>query len=68
LTPLELAVRNATYRLFVELGRAPSVDEVAAATGEGSLEVKVARRRLREAHALVLDQAGAILMANSGRA
>jgi Alkylmercury lyase len=62
--PLDLIVRNATYRLFVELGRAPSVDEVGAATGEGSAEVGAAWRRLHDGHALVLDQAGAIRMLN----
>jgi len=64
MAPFDLAIRNATYRLFVELGRAPTVDDVAAATGEGSGEVRAAWRRLHEAHALVLDQAGALLMAN----
>ena len=64
MTPLDLTIRNATYRLFVELGRAPAVDEVAAATGEGSAEVEAAWRGLHEAHALVLDQAGALRMLN----
>jgi hypothetical protein len=63
-TPLDLAIRNTTYRLFVELGRAPTVDEVAAATGEGSAEVSVAWRRLHDGHALVLDEAGNLRMAN----
>jgi hypothetical protein len=63
-TPLDLTIRNATYRLFVELGRAPTVDAVAEATGEGSAEVSRAWRRLHDAHALVLDPAGALLMAN----
>ena len=30
----ELALRNLTYRLFVELGRAPSAAETAAVAGE----------------------------------
>jgi Alkylmercury lyase len=60
----DLAVRNATYQRFVELGRAPTADEVAAATGNGSREVSLAWRRLHDAHALVLDQAGAIRMLN----
>jgi hypothetical protein len=62
--PIDLAIRNATYRLFVELGRAPTVDEVAATTGEGRAEVESAWRRLHDGHALVLDQAGALRMAN----
>jgi hypothetical protein len=64
MTPFDLAVRNATYRRFVELGRAPTVDEVTTATGEGRAEVQDAWRRLHDAHALVLDRAGALLMAN----
>jgi len=61
---LDLKIRNATYHLFVELGRAPTVDEVATATGEGSAEVSLAWRRLHDGHALVLDQAGSIRMLN----
>jgi hypothetical protein len=40
MTPGDLAIRNATYRSFVELGRAPTADEVAAATGEGTNAVR----------------------------
>jgi hypothetical protein len=64
MTPLDLLIRNATYRLFVELGRAPTIDEVAAATGQGSAEVAAAWRRLHDAHALVLTPAGELRMAN----
>lgn len=64
MTPTDLAIRNATYRLFVELGRAPTADEVAAATGEGGTGITAAWRRLHDGHALVLDQSGAIRMAN----
>jgi hypothetical protein len=56
-TPLELLIRNATYRQFAELGRAPTLDEVAAATGEDTAAVRAAWRRLHDAHALVLDEA-----------
>jgi hypothetical protein len=62
--PDDLAVRNATYRLFAELGRPPTVDEVAAATGQGSDGVVAAWHRLHDAHALVLDGAGRLRMAN----
>ena len=48
-----------TYRRFVELGRAPTPDEV----GDPD-EVRDAWRRLHDAHALVLDGDGAIRMAN----
>ena len=64
MTPDELAVRNATYRLFVELGRAPIVDEVAAATGQGSDAVAATWRRLHDAHALVIGADGRLSMAN----
>jgi hypothetical protein len=62
--PADIAIRNATYGGFVELGRTPTVDQVAAATGEGTAAVAAAWQRLHEAHALVLDQAGAIRMLN----
>jgi hypothetical protein len=64
MTPEDLAIRNATYRRFVELGRAPTQDEVAAATGEGIEAVRDAWPRLHDAHALVLDDDGRIRMAN----
>lgn len=64
MTPLDLTVRNATYRAFVDLGRAPTVGEVAARTDASQEDVAAAWRRLQDGHALVLDQAGAILMAN----
>jgi len=63
-TPEDLAIRNATYRSFVELGRAPTADEVAAEAGERGEAVRDAWRRLHDAHALVLDDDGRILMAN----
>ena len=56
---------NATYALFVELGRAPTVDEAAASVGAPASEVEEGWRRLHEAHALVLDLPQAeIRMAN----
>jgi hypothetical protein len=64
MTPEDLLVRNATYRLFAERGRAPTIDEVAVATGEGSDAVRAAWRRLHDGHALVLDGNDRILMAN----
>jgi hypothetical protein len=50
-------IRNRTYALFVELGRAPTADEV----GSGAND---AWRRLHDEHALVLDAQGELLMAN----
>ena len=64
MTPQDIEIRNATYRLFVELGRAPTVAEVAAAVGEGSEAVGGAWWRLHEAHALVLDGEGRLRMVN----
>lgn len=60
-----LEVRNLTYRTFVELGRAPSVEEVAGATRRTSAQVEADWRELHHAHALVLDLATSeIWMAN----
>lgn len=65
MTPEDLRLRNATYRLFVELGRAPSAAEVAEHTEASPTEVVDAWRRLHEQHALVLDASrAAVLMAN----
>ena len=61
----DLALRNLTYRLFVELGRAPSADEVGEHAGQPATAVRGAWRRLHDAHALVLNAAGTHLrMAN----
>jgi hypothetical protein len=62
--PADLDLRSASYRLFIELGRAPSVGEMAASTALTETEVRDGWRRLHDAHALVLDEAGEILMAN----
>ena len=48
--PADLHLRNVTYRLFVELGRAPTPDET------GVPDARAGWRRLHEAHALVLDE------------
>jgi Alkylmercury lyase len=48
----DIAIRNRTYARFVELGRAPTPAEV----GDPD-DVLAAWRRLRDAHALVLDAA-----------
>lgn len=60
-TPEDVALRNDTYRLFVELGRAPMADELA----RPAAAVLDGWQRLHDAHALVLDSTGTeILMAN----
>lgn len=61
----DLALRNETYRLLVELGRAPTACEVAAAAGATLEHVRQGWRRLHAAHALVLNDGGKELrMAN----
>ncbi len=61
----DVELRNATYALFVDLGRAPSPREVGSATGRAPDDVLAGWRRLHEAHALVLEAGGgAIRMAN----
>ena len=61
----DLGLRNATYQLFVTLGRAPSASEVAADVGGSESQVLDGWRRLHAGHALVLDAAGEhIRMAN----
>ena len=60
-----LAVRNLTYRMFVDYGRAPTVDEVAREADLTSAEVEASWRELHRAHALVLNPATTeIRMAN----
>jgi hypothetical protein len=61
----DIALRNLTYGLFVELGRAPSAGEVAERVGITVDDVTACWRRLHEAHAIVLDpDTDAIRMAN----
>ncbi len=57
----DLRLRNVTYDLFVQLGHAPSAEEANLAAGMDESE---GWRRLHVQHALVLDDAGAIRMAN----
>jgi hypothetical protein len=60
----DLALRNLTYARFAELGRAPTAAEIAALAGRDRAEVIAGWERLHAEHALVLDQAGGIRMAN----
>lgn len=61
----DIELRNLTYGLFLEHGRAPTAEEVAAAVGAAVDDVRRGWRRLHDAHALVLDGAGTELrMAN----
>ena len=60
----DLALRNATYTLFVRKGRAPTAEDVARETKRPEDEVRAAWQRLHDEHALVLDADGEIRMAN----
>lgn len=61
---VDLALRNATYRSVVDLGRAPTAEEVGEAAGATADDVRASWRRLHEEHALVLDDGGSIRMAH----
>jgi hypothetical protein len=61
----DIRLRNLTYARFVELGRAPTADEISAAGGRDRAEVTSAWERLHAEHALVLNPVtGDITMAN----
>lgn len=68
--PIDLLVRNATYRWFVDHGAAPTALDVAAtltAAGTTDLDEETVRGawdRLHAGHALVLDASGDIRMLN----
>jgi hypothetical protein len=52
----DLALRNHVYRRFVELGRAPTISEIAGELGLSPMEAEAGLRRLHDAHALVLER------------
>ena len=58
----DLEIRHAIYRIVVADGRAPEVDEVAAATGVTAREVREACARLMERHLLVVEPDGGRLL------
>jgi len=61
----DLRLRTLTYRLFADLGRAPTAADVASAAGLTTADVQAGWRRLHDDHALVLDDARTeIRMAN----
>lgn len=61
----DLVLRNLTYGLFVELGRAPSAGEAASRAAIAEDDVVEGWRRLHDEHAVVLDAAtGELRMAN----
>lgn len=61
----DLGLRNLTYQLFVELGRARTIDDVSRANGSSVEAVQRGWERMHHEHALVLQAgAGEIRMAN----
>ena len=65
MTPEDLVLRRDTYRLVVEMGRVPTAQELAAATGRDVEAVREGWSRLHDAHAVVLhDDRSEIRMAN----
>jgi hypothetical protein len=65
----DIALRNLTYRLFVEAGRAPTAETIADASDLAVDEVLRGWARLHDAHALVLQSdRREIRMANPGDA
>ena len=53
---LDLRVRNHAYARFVELGRAPRFDEIAAELALPFESVRDAMERLHDEHAIVLER------------
>jgi len=60
----DLELRNLTYRHVVDAGRAPTPAELAATARIDEPAVVDGWRRLHDAHALVLDDRGALRMLN----
>jgi hypothetical protein len=53
----DVALRNATYRRFVDLGRAPTAAEIGRVVGADAASVLAGWHRLHDEHALVLNRA-----------
>jgi Alkylmercury lyase len=53
----DIDLRNTTYRLFVELGGAPTIEVVANVLGCTTADVLSGWKRLHDQHALVLNRA-----------
>jgi Alkylmercury lyase len=61
----DLVLRNVTYRMFVDHGRAPTIHEVADVAAMSVDDVQRTWLRLAAAHAIVLDDDPAVIrMAN----
>jgi hypothetical protein len=52
----DVVLRNSTYAMFVELGRAPTASDLAEQLDRDRDDVIEGWRRLHDAHALVLNQ------------
>jgi hypothetical protein len=63
LEALDREVRRAVYEAALTRGAVPAVADVAAAVRRPGAEIEESLRRLAEAHILVLQQSGEILMA-----
>ena len=57
----DLRIRNHLYARFVDLGRAPTFDELGDELGLGRSEIEASLRRLHEARAVVLERDGTAL-------
>ena len=57
-------IRQHIYARLVGTGRAPSTDDIAEHFGIVLRDASAALQRLHDAHALALDESGAILMAH----
>lgn len=64
LTERDWLLRAEIYAHFVAQGRAPTAGEMALHLGGTEEDLQAAFRRLHEAHQILLDEAGAIRMAN----
>ena len=53
----DIGLRNLTFALFVQLGRAPTPEETGDAAGLPRTKIEDGWRRLHDAHALVLHHA-----------
>jgi len=64
MTPLDLQTRRAVYDEAIERGKIPYAAQLAGLLSADEDEVRASLRRLADAHMLVLQDGGEILMAN----
>ncbi len=63
-TEVDWQIRSFVYARLVATGRAPDMRDIAAQFAMQPAQAQAALQRLHDAHALVLDEAGDVLMAN----